>query len=117
MILLATDPHKRALHVLHHFLIRSLATITLFHFQKVSGRFREMIFIFLFSFIGAQIIDLQQRVNSTVYRCELWMTKSLTCTPPKFKIFKFKWRLQKALNDGIWHLNGREKCEVDDEGQ
>ena len=44
------------------------------------------------------------------------MVKSLTCTPPKNKIFKFKWRLQKALNDGIWHLNGRDKCDVNDEG-
>ena len=52
------------------FSIRSLATMTpgSSHFQKVLARdfFREMIFYILFSFIGAQIVDLQQRVNSTV---------------------------------------------------
>ena len=52
------------------FSIRPLATMTpcLIHFQKVlvRGRFREMIFYILFSFIGAEIVDLQQRVNSTV---------------------------------------------------
>ena len=96
-------------------------------------------------FAKAEIVALQQRVDSTVYKCELWMhkardkvfvspevhvwspncarhcalfslflNKALTCTPPKDKIFKFKWRIQKALNDGIWHLNGRDRCEIDE---
>ena len=42
------------------------------------------------------------------------MNYALKCTPPKYKIFKYKWRLQKALNDAIWHLDGRDKCPIDE---
>ena len=57
---------------------------------------------------------VENRVETALYKCEIWMQKSMNCLPVQRKIFKYQWRLKKNLRDGLWHLNKRNTCEATD---
>jgi len=69
-----------------------------------------VVIAFAFPFVGG-LSTVENRVETALYKCEVWMQKSLNCVPPQRKIFKYQWRLKKNLRDGLWHLNGRKTCE------